>query len=232
MSQSGAKEEGFNGAPVQHAVTPGGHPEDRSQTPFASYHRKFANPAPLGLISFATTTFILSCINYQVKGVDVPNVVVGPALAYGGLCQLLAGMWEFAAGNTFGATAFSSYGGFWIAYATILWPSSGVLAAYTDAKMLTNALSLFLAGFFIVTFLFLVASLRTSIGLVVLFFLLDLTFLLLMIGEFLLKTNVTKAGGIMGILTAFVAYYLSLAGMLTPSTSFFVLPVGEIAKRD
>jgi len=73
-----------------------------------------ANPAPLGLAGFAMTTFVLSMINANwVSGLDA-GVVLPLALAYGGLAQLLAGMWEFRAGNTFGAVAFTSYGAFWI----------------------------------------------------------------------------------------------------------------------
>jgi len=67
-------------------------------------------------MSFATTTFVLSMYNVSARGVSVPNVVLGLAIGYGGLVQLLAGMWEFASGNTFAATAFSSYGGFWISF--------------------------------------------------------------------------------------------------------------------
>jgi len=85
-------------------------------------HRKFANPAPLGLSAFALTTFVLSLINLGTRGISGPSIVIGPAFGYGGLVQLLAGMWEMAIGNTFGATALSSYGGFWIGTAIILTP--------------------------------------------------------------------------------------------------------------
>lgn len=101
------------GQEATRAVTAGGHPADTSQPAFPRYHRTFGNPAPLGLFAFAGTTFVFSMFVLEVGGVAVPNVVVGLALAYGGLAQLLAGMWEFVAGNTFGATAFSSYGAFW-----------------------------------------------------------------------------------------------------------------------
>lgn len=100
-------------------ITPGGNPIDNSQPAFPVFHRKFANPAPLGLMAFGATTFVLSMFNVQARGITTPNVILGMALAYGGLCQLLAGMWEFAAGNTFGATAFSSYGGFWLSFAVL-----------------------------------------------------------------------------------------------------------------
>ncbi|KAL9023429.1 MAG: hypothetical protein Q9196_007205 [Gyalolechia fulgens] len=85
-------------------------------------NRKFANPAPLGLSAFALTTFVLSLINMRTRSVAEPNLVVGLAFGYGGLVQLLAGMWEMAVGNTFGATALSSYGGFWLSFAIILTP--------------------------------------------------------------------------------------------------------------
>lgn len=220
------------GGHFNRAVTPGGHAEDRSQAPFPSYHRKLANPAPLGLLGFGLTTYTLSMYNYGVRGVTVPNVVVGSAFAYGGLAQLLAGMWEFASGNTFGATAFSSYGAFWISYGIIQWPSSGIVDAYTEETMLTNALGIWLSAWFIVTFLFLVASTRSSIGLVLLFFLLDITFLLLFIAEMTGSKSTQKAGGIFGILTAFNAFYVGLSGVLTSSSSWFLLPVGDISKKD
>jgi len=84
--------------------------------------RKFANPAPLGLAGFALTTFVLSLINFQTRDVTEAAIVIAPAFAYGGLVQLLAGMWEFPQGNVFGATALSSYGGFWISIGIILTP--------------------------------------------------------------------------------------------------------------
>ena len=91
-----------------------------------------ADPAPLGLAAFALTTFILSVVNTGM--VDAEPVVFGVALAYGGIAQLLAGMWEFAKGNTFGATAFASYGGFWISfwYLTGHTDMSGVAAPTTQ----------------------------------------------------------------------------------------------------
>lgn len=94
------------GVPTQRAVTPGGHVEDRTQPAFPVYHRRFANPAPLGLFGFAATTFVLSLYNVNARGVTAPNAVIGLAVGYGGLAQFVAGVWEFAAGNTFGATAF------------------------------------------------------------------------------------------------------------------------------
>lgn len=231
MSEYSAVEIG-SGKPLNHAVTPNGHALDNSQPAFPVYHRKFANPAPLGLSAFALTTFFLSMVNVQARGVEVPNLVVGLALGYGGLVQLLAGMWEFAAGNTFGATAFSSYGGFWISFALIFWPSSGILDAYSGAAAheLPSALGFYLAGWFIFTFICLLGCLRSSIGLIALFFMLDLTFLLLMVGNLNGHAGIVKGGGACGLITAAIAWYVALAGLLDGGSSVFKLPVGELKK--
>jgi len=199
----------------------------------ASQLRVLGNPGPLGLYSFASTTFMLSMYNVQARGIAVPNVVVGMALFVGGLAQLLAGMWEFACGNTFGATAFSSYGGFWLSYAALLIPGTGISDAYAKVPdQEVNAIGIFLAAWVIITFLFLLATLRVNAGLVALFLTLDITFILLMAGTFTGHASLNKAGGGMGILTAFVAYYCGTAQLLTPENSLFTLPIGRIGKRD
>jgi succinate-acetate transporter protein len=222
------------GAVFNRNITPGGHALDSSQPAFPVYHRKFANPAPLGLCAFALTTFVLSLINVGTLGVSTPNVVVGLALGYGGLVQLLAGMWEFAAGNTFGATAFSSYGGFWISFGLLISPWSGIGSAYTVAGQFEYAIGFYLMGWFIFTFIMLIASLRSSVALSGVFFFLTLTFMLLGISKFVPAhaTAIGTAGGALGLVTAFNAWYVAAAGLLTPDTSYFVLPVGNMAKRD
>lgn len=116
--------------------------------------RKIANPAPLGLAGFALTTFLLSMINLGARGLATPNIVVGPSFAYGGLCQLLSGMWEIAVGNTFGGTALSSYGGFWISIGIILTPGGFAIEdAYSSSGDFYAAFGLYLIGWFIITFL-------------------------------------------------------------------------------
>ncbi|GAA5927732.1 hypothetical protein JCM10213_000878 [Rhodosporidiobolus nylandii] len=228
-----ASQEG--GAPFNlRNITPGGHPLDRSQPAFPTYHRRFANPAPLGLCGFALTTFMLSLINIKTRGVTVPNVVVGPALFYGGLAQLLAGMWEFATGNTFGATAFSSYGAFWLSYAFIVSPWSGIASSYEVEGMFASGVAFFLWGWFIFTFIMLIASLRSSLALSGVFFFLTITFMLLGIAELGVgnASAIQTAGGAFGLVTAFNAWYVAAANLLTPDQSFFVLPVGDMSKKD
>ncbi|KAH7327045.1 GPR1/FUN34/yaaH family-domain-containing protein [Rhexocercosporidium sp. MPI-PUGE-AT-0058] len=207
--------------------------------------RKFANPAPLGLSAFALTTFVLSLINIGVRGVAEPNIVVALAFGYGGLVQLLAGMWEMAVGNTFGATALSSYGGFWLSLAIVLTPGGfEIVQAYspTDASgaatgnsvnAFNNAFGFFLAGWFIFTFILLLCTLRSTVAFFMLFFTLDLAFLFLFLGHLYSdaegKTNsgLIKAGGYFGIFAAFLAWYNALAGIADDSNSFFVIPVAH-----
>jgi len=199
--------------------------------------RKFANPAPLGLCAFALTTFVLSLINMETKGLKAANLVVASAFAYGGFVQLLAGMWEMAVGNTFGATALSSYGGFWIAYAITLTPGGFQIIAAIEAKDgkagVNNVLGLWLMAWWIFTTIMLACTLKSSIAFFLLFFTLDLAFLFLGIGHLVqpspgkLNVGLIKAGGFFGLLAAFMAWYNATAGLLDSGNSFFVIPVGH-----
>jgi len=204
--------------------------------------RKFANPAPLGLSAFALTTFVLSAVNLNARGVTAPNIAVPLALGYGGLVQLLAGMWEMAVGNTFGATALSSYGGFWIAYGILLTPHWNILGKggpynteatmAVDPKMSTSAVGFFLTGWFIFTTILLLCTLRSTVMFFLLFFTLDLAFLMLACGEYASNNNaveaahkLAQAGGGFGMLAAFLAWYNAFAGIADSSNSFFLIPV-------
>jgi len=218
---------------ISHAVTPGGHPVDTTQPGFPVFHRRIANPAPLGLFSFASTTLVLSLFNVSTRGINTPNVIVGMAMACGGLAQLLAGMWEFAAGNTFGATAFTSYGAFWMSFGLIYWPSSGILTAYADVPgQLSSALGIYLITWFIFTFIMLLATFKSSGGLFSVFFFLTITFMLLSIGEFQASAGAHKAGGVFGIITAFCAYYTGAAGLYTSDSTYFTLPAYDLNRKN
>lgn len=224
------------GASHEHtAAGNSGHAQGQLWDPSHAYAprqpSRIANPGPLGLFAFASTTFILSLINVQTRGVKVPNVVVGMAIFTGGLVQLLAGMWEFPRGNSFGATAFSSYGAFWMSYATILIPSSGIIDAYTTTDELASALGIYLITWFMFTTLMLIAALRRNISFILLLGFLSLTFLLLACGEFSGKASVTKAGGALGIITALIAYYCGVSELLIREESYFMLPLGVLPKR-
>lgn len=210
--------------PLSRALTPGGHPLDTSQPSFPVYHRKFGNPSPLGLFAFALTTFVLSWYNAGVRGIKTPNVVVSMCFGMGGLAQLLSGQWEFAVGNTFGATAFSAYGTFWISFGLIYWPSSGILDADYAVGELESALGIYIMSWFILTFIMLLGTFKTTLELFATFFFLDLTFLLLSCAQFMGSASLAKAGGGVGILTSFIAIYTGMEGILTADTSYFLLP--------
>jgi uncharacterized protein len=167
--------------------------------------RSIADPAPLGLAGFALTTFVLSMFNAGLVGKAGEPVVLGLALAYGGGAQLLAGMWEFRKGNTFGATAFSSFGAFWISYwAFVTFFSKGVPS---------SAVGLFLIAWGIFTFYMWIASFRTTAAVSLVFLLLWVTFVLLGIGAAADNSGLTKLGGWFGLATAVVAWYASFAGV-------------------
>jgi succinate-acetate transporter protein len=191
---------------------------------------KIGNPASLGLFSFASTTFILSLYNIGTRGITTPNVVVGMAIFCGGLAQLLAGMWEFPSGNMFGATAFTSYGAFWMSFATILIPGSGVAAAYTNPDEFASALGIYLITWFMFTFLLTIVTLRKSVAFILLFSLLSATFAILAAANFSGKAILGKTGGYFGVATAMVAYYIGLAQLLAgEKNALFSLPLGTFS---
>jgi succinate-acetate transporter protein len=167
-----------------------------------------ADPAPLGLGAFALTTFVLSVVNTDM--VKAEPVVFGLALAYGGIAQFAAGMWEFAKGNTFGGTAFTSYGAFWISF----W----YLTGHTDMSDLkagdvANGVGLYLLAWGIFTLYMTVASTRVSGAVLAVFVLLTITFFILAWGEFATSSGIHKLGGWFGIATALAAWYASFGGV-------------------
>ena len=180
-----------------------------------------ADPGPLGLSGLALTTFILSAVNAGIlSGAGDGKVVIGLAVFYGGIAQLLAGIWEFANGNTFSATAFCSFGAFWLSFAALLIPGFGVTAGTGPSH---RALGLYLLGWAIFTGIMMIASLRLNGGLIAVFVLLFLTFLLLALGEFNTpasgaKSGLTTLGGWLGILTAIAAWYVAAAGVLAATS--------------
>ena len=183
-----------------------------------------ADPGPLGLAAFAMTTFVLSVFNANLIGLAALSAVVLPlALFYGGVVQILAGMWEFRKNNTFGALAFSSYGAFWIALAWYL----RYIAPGLPAAREHEATGLFLLAWTIFTAYMLVASLGTTRVLTAVFAFLFATFLMLAIGFLAAPPNdtVIHVGGWLGLVTAFLAWYHSATGVTNASWGRTVLPV-------
>lgn len=191
----------------------------------------FANPVPLGLSAFSFTTFVLSMYNANVKGVHVPNVFIGPACFYGGAIQLLAGIWDLILGNTFGATALCSYGGFWLSFLTLNIKSFGIVDAYEGyPDQFRNATGFFLLGWCLFTFMLVLCTTKSTVAFFSLFFSLFLTFLLLSIGEFIDNANVIRGGGAMGIITAFIGWYNAFVGAATRQNSYVVPKVIPLPK--
>ncbi|CDO94721.1 unnamed protein product [Kluyveromyces dobzhanskii CBS 2104] len=185
---------------------------------------KFANPAPLGLSAFALTTFVLSMYNAKAMGVTIPNVVVSLAVFYGGLVQMIAGIWEIALENTFGGTALTSYGGFWMSFAAIHIPWFGIGAAYEDhPDQLANAIGFYLLGWTIFTTGLTVCTMKSTLAFFGLFFILTITFLLLTIGEFSGNKSVNRAAGVLGVITSLIAWYNAFAGVATRENSYLTI---------
>jgi hypothetical protein len=180
-----------------------------------------ADPGPLGLAAFALTTFLLSAVNaHWTRGNSAGTAFLGYALAYGGGAQLLAGMWEFRNRNVFGATAFSSYGAFWIGL--FFWIKNAPAATGHD-------LGWILVAFAIFNTYMLIMSAQVNMAVFAVFLTLELTEIFLAIGNFMDNGlgGVSQLGGYIGVLTALCAWYTSAAGVAIGLNGKLRLPVGK-----
>jgi len=193
-----------------------------------------ADPAPLGLAAFALTTFLLSAINAGWAKSSTGGDWWGYAIAYGGLGQLLAGMWEFRNRNVFGATAFSTYGGFWIGVG--LWLHF-IAPTAKNALTLNRDLGWILLAFAIFNLYMLVISTQLNMAVFLVFLTLELTEIFLFLGNFATKvpalppdptsSGLIVVGGYIGVVTSLVAWYTSAAGILNGIKGRAALPVGK-----
>lgn len=189
----------------------------------ASTQAKFSNPAPLGLAGFALTTWLLSMINAGWFSGNAMGMVLAVAFAYGGTAQALAGLMEIPRGNTFGATAFLSYGAFWWSLALfVLFLHGTVPAAFIGWY-------LFLWGVF--TLYMWVATWRAARVLQLVFLSLWITFFVLAASEWTGLEWLHHAGGYLGMLTALLAFYLSAAEIINETHGHVVLPTGVASER-
>lgn len=187
--------------------------------------RRLANPTPLGLAAFGLTTFVLSLCNCQARGVKDASISMSLSLFYGGFIQVCAGQWEMVCENTFGFTAFSSFGAFWISYGAILCPQFKIIESYGDnLDDLNSALGFFLVAWFIFTFLMTLLLVRSTYPLIILFSAVDIVFLLLAASHFTGNENCQIAGGVIGCIAAFLAWYCAFTGLANKSTFGFNLP--------
>ncbi len=190
--------------------------------PALSQPRIIADPAALGLGAFALTTFVLSLANSGIVG-GAGAAVLGIALFYGGLAQLAAGMWEFVKGNTFGATAFTSYGAFWLAFWWLLTNPEVEKAAGAAG------VGAFLLAWTVFSALMTVASAKTNAVLFATFVAVTLTFIALTIGAFSGVVGITRLGGWLGLIAAVLAWYGSFAVVTNATWKRVVLPVWPTA---
>ncbi|HEY2552963.1 MAG TPA: acetate uptake transporter [Streptosporangiaceae bacterium] len=194
--------------------------DDRPAAQTAAPATGIADPAPLGLAAFAGTTFLLSVVNAHWATSSTGDAWLGYAFAWGGFVQLLAGMWEFRNRNVFGSTAFSSYGAFWIGLG--LW----ALLVHPTGNQAGKDLGWILLTFAIFNTYMLIISTQINTAVFGVFLTLELTEIFLFIGNFANNTNIIKIGGVIGVITALVAFYTSAAGVANGLGGRLRLPVG------
>ncbi len=183
---------------------------------------KVANPAALGLGAFALTTIILSLFNAKLLPIGDESVVVILAMAYGGIAQFIAGWWEFKNNNLFGATAFSSFGGFWWFFALLHLSISTNVLTIEDG---TAALAATLAAWGIFTFIMWIASFKTNWAVWSVFLTLWITFFLLSAGKF--NPTIGIMGGYLGLVCGSLAWYASAAIVINDTFGRTILPIGK-----
>jgi uncharacterized protein len=187
-----------------------------------------ADPAPLGLAAFALTTFLLSAANARWMSHATGAAFLGYAFAYGGLCQLLAGMWEFRNRNVFGATAFSTYGGFWIG---LFFYAKYAVPATATASQANKDIAWILVGFAIINTYLLLLSTQVNTAVFLVFLTLEATEIIDAIAKFhqgdALFTGILQVGGYVGMLTALIAWYTSAAGIANGMGGKLKIPVGK-----
>jgi succinate-acetate transporter protein len=186
--------------------------------------QKTANPAPLGLLGFGMTTVLLNLHNADFFAMNA--MIVGMGLFYGGIAQVIAGVMEWKKGNTFGTTAFTSYGLFWLSLAAIIvLPKMGLATAAEPMAM-----SAYLAVWGILTLCLFVGTLRLNGALQFVFGTLTVLFFLLALGDFTGNHMITVAAGYEGIICGFAAIYTAIAQVLNEVYGETVLPLWPVQK--
>ncbi|KAF9416034.1 hypothetical protein BGZ94_010309 [Podila epigama] len=193
------------------------------------------NPGPLGLFSFAVTTLLANLYNI---GAGVPaggggSILMGFALWYGGIVQILAGMWSMKVGNTFEATAFSSFGAYWAAYGYMFFPGTGMKETYgqLDPHVLQNATGIFILIWAFLACILTVGTTKSTITTIMMLVFLDIHLFFMAGNEFghhAEDAYPKKIGAVFGILSALLAFYNGAAALWVPSNSHILLPVGHL----
>ena len=183
-----------------------------------------ANPAPLGLLGFGMTTVLLNIHNAGF--IPMSAMILAMGIFYGGMAQVIAGIMEWKKNNTFGTTAFTSYGFFWLSLvALMVMPKLG-LAEAADKKAM--AAYLFMWGLF--TFFMFIGTLKISRALQFVFLSLAILFFLLAAGDFTGSEAITRIAGYEGIICGFSAIYAALAQVINELYGKEVMPLGNMNK--
>ncbi len=188
---------------------------------------RLADPVPVGLAGFGLTTFMLSMIEVGLISKSALPVVLGSALAYGGILQLLAGMWAFVRHNTFAAVALGSYGAFWISY----WALNTFYLSKIPASEQASALGLFLISWAVFSFYMWIVSFRVNVAVMLVFLTLWPAYLLLGLGTVDASATLTHIGGGFGIATALIAWYVSFAETLNTTIGDSVAPLVPLGSK-
>jgi uncharacterized protein len=187
---------------------------------------RLADPGAWAVTAFATTSFMLGIYNANLINAKGVAIVIPVALFFGGLIQIIVGVLEVCRGNVFGAVVFGTYGPFWVIYGMI----GTLYATSIPAASLNSALSLFLAMFAVLTFFFLIASLRTDVVLVGVFALILAGLILLSIGYGENSIDVIRAGGWVTLAFAVLAWYHAAGDIIGYTFGRTVLPVGSLRR--
>jgi succinate-acetate transporter protein len=185
-----------------------------------------ANPAPLGLFAFGLTTLMLNLVNAELVEKNTTSLVLGYGMFYGGLCQIFAGLWEFRKNNTFGATAFTSYGAFWMGLA--FWHLLADADIWNPSSSFKGGFASILAVWGMFTGLMFVGTLKINRALQAVFLTLTILFFLLAAGQY--NPDVHRIAGYEGILCAFTAIYAAWAQVINEVWGKVVLPLGPVKK--
>ena len=200
--------------------TPASSASDGSSRP------AMADPGAWAVTAFATTSFMLGMYNTHLLNPAGAAIVIPVALFFGGLIQIIVGVLEVMRGNVFGAVVFGTYGPFWVIYGVLL----TLYASQIPASDTSSAIALFLAMFAVITFYFVIASLRTDLVLVAVFALIFIGLVLLAIGAGAANTDLTKAGGWVTLAFAVLAWYHAAGDVIGYTFRRTVLPVWPLRK--
>ncbi|KAF9236543.1 GPR1/FUN34/yaaH family-domain-containing protein [Melanogaster broomeanus] len=188
------------------------------------YQRTYGNPAPLGMLAYGTVILCSSLLTLHAGGVYTPSLVLVFATFYGGISQTLVGMWEMFLGNTFSATVFTTYGGFNFSYGALYLPQIGIAAAYSVDGVPTeefyHAVGIYLGIWALITFLFALGALRTTLPIVVTLGFTVVSLVCLAANAFTGNAHLATAGGAFGIIAAFGAYYGTFSLFWTQQTTY------------